>query len=436
MLDRLYALETFGIKLGLENITRLCAALGHPERSFLPIHIAGTNGKGSISAFVHAALTRAGLRAGRYTSPHLVDLRERFVVGTQAVDPGALAAAATHVLDTAERLRAAGTLAAPPTFFEATTAIAFELFRRAAVPVAVIEVGLGGRFDATNVVEARVGAITSIARDHEEQLGRSIRSIAFEKAGIIKPDMTVVTGALPAEAMDVITDAARARGARVVRAADAGSVNAAFVDGVASLTLRTAEAAYGPLTLALRGEHQVGNALVAARVLEAAAAAGVPVSAADIVQGLATAEWPARLEMLALTSGGRILLDAAHNEEGARALAAYLSRWHPERPPLAIGVMADKDVDAILAALLPVTSRIVATGVAARRALAPSSLAARVAAHDPGRQVDVVEDPLQAALHAVDAGNGLAVVAGSIYLAGAVRGALVQRAILRSSPDI
>ena len=186
MLDRLFALETFGIKLGLENISRLCAALDHPERSFTSLHIAGTNGKGSVTAMAHAALVAAGIRAARYVSPHLVDLAERFVIGNEPVVPPELESAADDVLDCADRFVRPGELPVHPTFFEATTAIAFELFRRARVEVAVIEVGLGGRFDSTNVVPASAGAITTIGFDHQELLGDTLEAIAFEKAGIIK----------------------------------------------------------------------------------------------------------------------------------------------------------------------------------------------------------------------------------------------------------
>ena len=190
LLDRLFALETFGIKLGLENISRLCEALGHPERSFTSLHVAGTNGKGSVTAMVHAALVAGGLRAARYTSPHLVDLTERFVIGDDAGGHRHARGASR-----AQRGRRFGARScAPPTFFEATTAIAFELFRRADVEVAVIEVGLGGRFDATNVITPVVGAITSIGLDHQQHLGDTLEEIAFEKAGIIKPGMTVVVG--------------------------------------------------------------------------------------------------------------------------------------------------------------------------------------------------------------------------------------------------
>ncbi len=278
MLDRLFALETFGIKLGLENISRLCEALGHPERRFTSIHVAGTNGKGSVTAMVHAALVSGGVRAARYISPHLVDLNERFVIGTAAVDSAALESVAARVIPLAEELKA--------TFFEATTAIAFELFRQADVQVAVIEVGLGGRFDATNVVTPVAGAITSIGLDHQQHLGDTIEAIAFEKAGIVKPGMTIVAGAMPEAAFDVIGRAARGRGARLIRAGDGAIVDAVITDGQASLSIETPAGRYGPLTLALRGDHQVANALVAIRVLEAAREAGVAVSADAIERGL------------------------------------------------------------------------------------------------------------------------------------------------------
>lgn len=422
MLQRLFALETFGVKLGLEHIVRLCGALGHPERHFTSIHIAGTNGKGSVTAMVHAGLVSGGIRAARYISPHLVDLNERFVIGTEPVDSAALEDVAAHVVPLAEELRA--------TFFEATTAIGFELFRRANVEVAVIEVGLGGRFDATNVIAPVVGAITSIGLDHQQYLGDAIESIAFEKAGIIKPGMTVIVGAVPAAAAAVIRAAAAERGARLMSAADGAVVDVVMADGRTSLSIDTPVDRYGPLTLALRGDHQVGNALVAVRVLEAAGQAGVVLPREAIERGLSSVDWPARLELIVLDGGRRVLLDAAHNRDGARALAAYLGRWHPERPALVIGVMRDKDVHDILAALLPVTSGVVATQAATARALPAGDLACAVTAIDPGRQVRVENDPAMGVNVALDAAPTVC-VAGSIFLAGAVRDGLKRRAILR-----
>ena len=430
MLDRLFALETFGIKLGLDNITRLCAALGHPERCFTALHVAGTNGKGSVTAMAHAALVAAGIKAARYTSPHLSDLRERFVIGDAPVDAADLEVAAGDVLDCADRLQAMSLLRFPPTFFEATTAIAFELFCRAGVEVAVIEVGLGGRFDATNVLTPPVGAITSVALDHQEHLGATLAAIAGEKAGIIKPGMTIVTGPLAPEASVVIEQVALEQDARLVDASAGTDVRAALTEGRAEVTIDTPVGRYGPLTLALRGDHQVRNALLAIRMLEAARSAGIAITSEAIERGLTSTDWPARLELLTRPDGRRVLIDAAHNPEGAEALAIYLRSWHPERPPLVFGVMRDKDVESILRLLLPVTGAVTATAARIPRALAAPELAARIRAVDPTREVHVESNPVQAMDAALERAT-LVCVAGSIFLAGEVRDALKGRAILQ-----
>lgn len=430
MLERLFALETFGIKLGLENIRRLCEALDHPERTFLSFHIAGTNGKGSVTAMVHAALIAAGIRAARYTSPHLVHLRERFVVGDAPVDEETLRQVTEDVLDCADRLQRDGVLPAPPTFFEATTAIAFEIFRRRRVEVAVIEVGLGGRFDATNVLVPPVGAITSIAFDHEQHLGHTLAEIAFEKAGIIKAGMVVVCGFLPPVALDVMTRVATERGAALVEPARDSHVHYEMDEGRARLTIETEKRRYGPMLLALRGEHQVGNAVVAARVLETADAHGVDVPVSAVVEGFETVNWPARLELVQLSEGRRVLLDAAHNPEGARALRSYLAAWHPDRPALVIGLMRDKDADAIGRELLPVTSAVFATAAATARAMPANELAACVRVLDAQRSIHVYAD-VGAALDAALRTSTTVCVAGSIFLAGEARECLEQRGILR-----
>ncbi|MGE0593678.1 MAG: folylpolyglutamate synthase/dihydrofolate synthase family protein [Vicinamibacterales bacterium] len=428
MLDRLLALEHFGIKLGLENISHLCDALGHPERSFASIHVAGTNGKGSVTAMVHEGLTAAGLRTARFTSPHLVSLTERFVTGREPVTDDELSAVAADVLDVAERLRRDGILRALPTFFEATTAIAFELFRRARTEVAVVEVGLGGRFDATNVLEPLVTAVTSIGLDHREHLGDSLADIAFEKAGTIKPGVPVVTGVLPAEAAAVVARIAEARGAPLVEARSGSSVSSREVDGRPVITIETPGGCYGPIPLALRGAHQVRNALVAVRILETSAAAGLPVGATAVVQALRDTRWPARLELWQ-SGAARVLLDAAHNPDGAAALADHLARWHPERPVLVIAVMRDKDVEGILAPLLPVVSAVVATTSGGSRGLSPDRLATHAKAIAPQLRVLTAADPLGALALARELGPSVC-VAGSIYLAGAVRGALEGHAKL------
>ena len=437
-LDRLFALENFGIKLGLQNMQTLCAALGHPERTFASLHVAGTNGKGSVTALTHQALLSEGIRAARYASPHLVDLSERFVIGPSPVDATTLQRAADDVLALVDRLKSDGTLTVTPTFFEVTTAMAFEMFRRAGIEVAVIEVGLGGRFDATNVITPVAGAITTIGMDHQQHLGSTIPAIAREKAGIIKSGVPIVTGDLPPEAMAVVRAVANERGSPVVEARAGVRVDVTMEDGRARVTLDTPDGRYGPLTLSLRGEHQVANAIVATRLLETARARGIRVSNRAIEQALAGTDWPARLELFTLDFGGqqggrRVLLDAAHNADGADALAAYLRQWHPEKPALVISVMRDKDIDDILSALVPVTSAVIATHAPSPRAIPEDELARLIADLQKrlGREPEVttIADPHAAVAAALERSHTVC-VAGSIFLAGAVRDALNRRAIL------
>lgn len=430
MLERLYALDTFGIKLGLENISRLCKALDHPERSFASLHVAGTNGKGSVTAMVHAALVAGGIGAARYVSPHLVDLAERFVIGTEPVAAGDLERAAHDVLDCAERLRGAGELSVHPTFFEATTAIAFELFRRARVEVAVVEVGLGGRFDSTNVIPASAGAITTIGFDHQDLLGDTIEAIAFEKAGIIKPGMPVVIGAMPDRARQVVAAVASDRSAALIDAAGSARLESDMSEGRAVVSIETPDDRYGPVTLGLRGGHQIDNALVAVRLLETARQrAGFHLSRAAIERGLADVRWPGRLELIRMPGKARVLLDAAHNADGARALAAYLERWHPERPALVIGMMRDKDVAGIIGTLLPQVSSIFATAADTPRAIPARDLATRIAACGAS-SVRAEPNPAVAVEQALSTARTVCVT-GSIFLIGAVRDPLRRRAILR-----
>ena len=288
----------------------------------------------------------------------------------------------------------------------------------------------GGRFDATNVLEPPVGAITSIALDHQQHLGDTIEQIAFEKAGIIKPGMTLVSGTLPDDAARVIRRIAQARGARLIESFAGVHVDSDMRDGRAHLTIETPQGQYGPLRLALRGEHQIHNAVVAVRMLEAAREAGLDVPDGAIVHGLETVDWPARLELITLADGRQVLLDAAHNPEGARALRAYLARWHPDRPALVVGVMRDKDADAILREILPVTSSVIATAADTPRAMPAEELAAHVSALDPTKAVRACGDVLTAVDAALDSSH-VVCVAGSIFLAGAVRDALERRDILR-----
>lgn len=407
----------FGIKLGLENIRALCEGLGHPERAYPTLIVAGTNGKGSVAATVSAALTAAGHRAGRYTSPHLVSLEERFAVDGLAAPASRVAAALGRAFEAEGALRRLGRLPVDATFFELATAAAFELFREAAVDIAVLEVGLGGRFDATNVAEPIAGAITNIDLDHTAHLGRTIAEIAFEKAGIVKPGMTVVVGERKAEALDVIERVARARGARLIHARDGASAEAEIVDGRTFVTLRTPARDYGRVALALGGRHQADNALVAVRLLEALPELGVAVDGPPIAHALGHVDWPGRLQLVELAGGRAVLLDAAHNVAGARTLAAFLGEAWPGGAPLVFGAMRDKDAAGMLAELDGRVSRMIFTAPSLERAMAPADLAGLARAIGLGVPTETAPS-VAAALERALAHGPRVVAAGSIFLLG------------------
>lgn len=414
----LYSLERLGMKFGLENISRLCEALGHPERAFASIIVAGTNGKGSVTAMAETALRRAGHRSARYTSPHLVRLEERFVIDGREVATGDLVETLGRIQHVVSGLVASGALQAPPTFFECTTAAAFELFRRAGVEIAVLEVGLGGRLDSTNVVTPIAAAITSIDLDHQAQLGNTLASIAREKAGVIKPGVPVVCGPVPAEAERVIRGVAEARRARIVMASSDVALRANG-DGSHDFTSR-ARTLTG-VRLSLAGRHQAANAAVVVCLLDVLHAAGVRVDDRAVRAGLEETAWPGRLERVR-ADGCEIILDAAHNPAGAAALASYLREIGWSDCVLVFGAMRDKDVSGMLAELAPLCRRIVCTTAPSPRAHIASELA-RMAANVTSVAVEAVPSPDEALRRARGAGARI-VVAGSIFLLGPLRGIL------------
>lgn len=419
-LDYLFGLEQFGIKFGLGNIRALVESLGHPERAFRSVHVAGTNGKGSVTAMVDAALRAAGFRSGRYTSPHLIDLTERFVVDGRPVTRDALVEVVDALRDHVETLLNTGALQAQPTFFEVTTAAALELFRRAGVEIAVVEVGLGGRLDSTNVITPMAAVITSIALDHERYLGNTIREIAVEKAGIVKPDVPVVIGDLPHEAEAAVESVAHERGATMVRALDGVVVEHIPQPrnvrvGASRIRLRTPGRDYGELAISLRGSHQISNAIVAVRVLELLDQEGIHVPAQAVADGLRDVSWPGRLEHRLLPDGREMILDAAHNPAGAATLAAYLSETLDEKPPLVFAAMGDKDVPRMFEALLPSVSAVVLTRTSSSRSAAPDVLAQQAAAVDARLPV-LIHSVLADALAAAWQKSPRIVVAGSIFL--------------------
>jgi dihydrofolate synthase/folylpolyglutamate synthase len=406
-LERLFALEQFGIKLGLDNIRAILAALGNPQHSWPSIHIGGTNGKGSVAAMVERGLRAAGLRTGRYTSPHLDKIEERVAIDGTPIDRETFETVTADVLDAVDAARAAGTLPVMPTFFEVSTAVAFEIFRRRHVDVAIVEVGLGGRFDATNVLTPVITAITSIAFDHERHLGHTLPEIAFEKAGIAKPGVPMVIGRLPREAAARIAEVA-------------AEVGAPIVDAHATTTDRK----YPPLTLALAGRHQLENAAVAVAILERWSAMQSHVPTAAVVTGLTECEWPGRLEWLRLP-GGEVLIDAAHNPAGAQALASYLEDTRTPKLPIVFAAMADKNAAGMIGPLRAAASMFVATTVPHARARSADEMAAEIRTHAPGIDVIAVAPPEAAVARALEHSPRV-VACGSIYMIGPLRARLLD----------
>jgi dihydrofolate synthase/folylpolyglutamate synthase len=411
----------FGIKFGLETMRALVEEMGHPERAYPSLLIAGTNGKGSVAAYCDAALRASGLRTGRYTSPHLVRVHERIAVDGRAISERDFARAVRAVKNAATRLVRRGALDAHPTFFEVLTAAAFAHFRDAQVDVAVLEVGLGGRLDATNVVEPIASAIVSVDFDHEIYLGRTLAAIATEKAGVLRAGRATVVGPLADEARRVIRRQARTLGARVIEAARGARVKAPAASDTAGrphVSIDTPTARYPDLA-PLPGVHQRDNLLVAIRLLEESKRCGLPVDLARLPQAVAATRWPGRLQRIP----GRptLLLDGAHNPAGARALAAHLAGAPPH--VMLFGAMADKDIRGLAQALFPPASGLVLTTPRVSRAASPSAIARHAGRLTRGAHLEPsVARALRLArrLARAHGPRTQVVVAGSLYLVGAV----------------
>jgi len=407
----LAARTRFGIKFGLETMRALLEALGRPEAGFPSLLIAGTNGKGSVAAYVDAALRACGFRTGRYTSPHLIRVNERITVNGRDIADAALARAVGRVRKAAEHLARAGRIPEQPTYFEVLTAAAFEHFRRARVEVAVLEVGMGGRLDATNAKHPLASAIVTLARDHEAYLGRTLAAITREKAGVLRRGRATVLGPLPRAARLCVAREARATGARLVDAFRGVSVRVR--DGRVDLV--TPRAGYRGLR-PLPGAHQRDNLVVAVRLLEEAARAGLPVDLGAAARGFSRARWPGRLQWL--PGNPPLLLDGAHNPAGARALAAYLRGLGPF--VLLFGVMRDKRADGMARALFPLAREVVLTRPPLERAAAPERVARRAGRF--AKRLHRVPTPGRALglARRLARGHGPVVVAGSLYLVGEV----------------
>jgi len=417
-LESLWGLERRHLKLGLDGTRALLAGLGNPETRFAAVHVAGTNGKGSVCALVERVLRAAGQRTGLYTSPHLVDFRERIRVDGRWGDEGEMEAG----LDRIEALPGAGEC----TFFEVATALAFDFFARHGVAWAVVEVGLGGRLDTTNVLHPRVCAITSIGLDHAEMLGDTHAAIAFEKAGILKPGVPAVTGVEHDVAASVIARRAAEVGAMLTHARDVAEVTV-LQQGEWGTRLEVECAPWGrfQLQMALLGAHQRENARTALAVLSELARQGVSIGLPGLREGFARVRWPGRLERC--PGEPRLWWDGAHNVDGMRRLCLAWADDLELPPPAAIVFAAgrDKDVRAMLTRLrsLAPAAALYVTRTANERALGAEELAAL--ARDAGWSVQAspdVESAIAAALaHAGapgHAGSGRVLLCGSLFAVG------------------
>jgi dihydrofolate synthase/folylpolyglutamate synthase len=402
-----FDLQKFGIKFGLSSTLDLLARLKIPHAEGRYLHIAGTNGKGSVAAMLSAVLTRAGYPVSLFTSPHLVDFTERFRLRDQDVGRDRLLALINEV-------RGAVDDAEPPTFFEFAAAMAFLYFFQEGADPIILETGMGGRLDATNIVSPLVSVITNISKDHQEHLGEGLMAIAGEKAGIIKPGVPLVTYARQKRVLALFEQRCRELGASLFLGGrdfkSRGRPGGRFAYQGLSLALND-------LTVSLPGRHQYLNAALALATLELLQRQGYALPEAAIREGLGRTRWPGRLEQVA--QDPRVLLDGAHNPAAALTLAQALRRRPGNgRLFLVMGVMADKDVDTILARLLPLAQTVIFTQPRYFRAATPDNLARRAAAYN----LETLKVPQVAA--AVAQAQALAgpgdriVVTGSLYTVG------------------
>src|SRR5262245_35819618 len=432
--EYLYSLgnETLAMKLGLESVRALARISSDPQKRFPAVHIAGTNGKGSTAAMTASFLRAAGMRVGLYTSPHLVSITERIRVDGDEISPDEFARLATDVRADGERLVAENALPAPPTFFEQVTMIAYLYFAERKVDLAVLEVGLGGRLDATNICEPVVTAITPVGFDHQKYLGDTLASIAGEKAGIVKPGVPVVIAAQSGEAMNTIAARCEELNAPMIVTSDPIDPEASDAGenvGRYRFRYRTRRDEYA-LRLGLRGRHQITNAVVAIHIAEHLRLAGFDIPQPAVVEGLNNAEWPGRLEMIRLSpSHAPLLLDGAHNADGARALRDFLDE-HFRSTPITIifGVMADNTIGEMGEALFHTANQVIVTRIASPRAAEPTAIA-----EASRRDVIRVESAAEALAEAlrITPTDGLIVVCGSLFLVGELRQSLSNHRALR-----
>ncbi|MBW2109986.1 MAG: bifunctional folylpolyglutamate synthase/dihydrofolate synthase [Deltaproteobacteria bacterium] len=402
----LYGLQKYGIKFGLSKTTNLLAAFGNPHLGRAYVHIAGTNGKGSVAAFLASILQKAGLRVGLYSSPHLVRFTERFRINGEEMEKDEAAGLIAEI-------REAFSSREPPTFFEATTAMALIYFARKNTDLAIMEVGMGGRLDATNVIEPIVSAITNISMEHQDFLGNRLMDIAREKAGIIKEGVDLITAATQASVIKTFEITARDRRAPLWRVGK----EIRYRTTGSGFHYRGPVLRIGGLALGLRGRLQARNAALALGIVERLMEKGVDVSDEDIRHGLRETVWPGRMQVVG--TDPTILLDGAHNPQALRALARSIrAEFRYRRLILVIGVMADKAIAGMMRTIVPLADYLICTRPIYSRAADPEVLMAEaLPLGKPGETVQPLSGALIRAKEIADTGD-LIVVCGSLFTVG------------------
>ena len=407
-LDFIHGLNRFGTKLGLHNITKLLELLGNPHENIKIIHVAGTNGKGSTCAMIASILRSAGFKVGLYISPYLEVFNERMQVNGENISNEDLARLTEKVREKVFYMRENGL--GSPTEFEVVTAIGFSYFKEQAVDFLVLEVGMGGRLDATNVVTPLVSVITPISMDHQQYLGSTLRDISREKCGIIKQGVPVVTAPQEDEAMAVIEDTCRERNCSLTKVINSSvsrspdTISYRFVNGgIKGMTfdLYTPKTDYPGLQIGLMGRHQLDNAATAVAAVDPLGNSGVNLSREAIYKGLKGARWPGRLEIM--KEKPTVLIDGAHNIAGIKTLKAVLEEYFYDRKKiLVVGILEDKDYTEMLEELIPVADTVICTAPDNPRALSAARLAEAVSNIFQKSQIKVyaqekIEDALKLA---------------------------------------
>lgn len=419
-LDYLERIQIRGIKFGLDNVRTVLSALGNPHRRYPSVLVAGSNGKGSVCAMLTRIMALHGFKAGLYTSPHLVRYEERIRIGEELIPSKAFNRILNLLRSRIDRLISEGKLVSPPTHFEHLTCLALQYFAEENVDIAMLEVGMGGRFDATNAVTPILSVITTISFEHQKSLGDTLDAIAFEKAGIIKSGVPVVCGVEAPAAVHVIRRKARQESAPLREVFGDGTEWRPLPGKSGPRFRYTREDESYEYTPSLPGRHQGRNAAVALASAVELSRIWQPLARDRILDGLASTRWEGRLETFLRSPW--VVLDGAHNREGAHALKAFIEQQRRETVVLVFATMQDKNIEEIADILFPLASKIVLTRYPYSRAASPEEIARRVSSRFQER-LEAEPDAGRALRRAASlaGGDGLVAVTGSLFLVGEVK---------------